>query len=90
MSLPVLVLLLLAGLTAVDATSTRQRCEDAARDVALAVARGEPASSAHLPPGATFAVGHDGDRVRVEVTAPVFAGWRRFTVHADATAAVEQ
>ena len=74
MALPALVLLLLAGLTAVNAVTTQLRCVAAARDVALAVARGEPGAEAgpgNAPDGATIVVIRDGNTVRASVRAPV-------------------
>lgn len=88
-SLPAVVLLLLAGLTAVTAVGTQTRCVDAARDVALALSRGEPRPADHLPSGASVAVNSSGDRIEVTVTAPVFVGWRSLTVSGRAVAAVE-
>jgi TadE-like protein len=89
-SLPAVVLLLLVGLTAVDAVGTQTRCVDAARDVALALARGEPQPSDHLPPGGRVAVDAGDGRIAVTVTAPVFNGWRGgLTVSAHAVAAPE-
>lgn len=44
--LPALMLLLLLGLTAVVAVSTRMQCLDAAREAAIAATRGEPAAEA--------------------------------------------
>lgn len=89
-SLPAVVLLLLAGLTTVDAVGTQTRCVDAARDVALALARGERAPTDHLPSGAGISVSAEADRITVTVTAPVFDGWSDgITVSARAVAAVE-
>ena len=51
MSLPALVLLMLAGLTAVSAVRTQLECVDAAREAARAVARGAP------PPGGPAGAG---------------------------------
>ena len=93
--LPALMLLLLAGLTAVTAVTTRLQCVDAAREGALAAARGDGGSAvAHrvAPPGATVAEGGGGDTVTVSVRAPVkILGARlpRITVDATATAARE-
>jgi hypothetical protein len=85
------MLLLLVGLTAIDAVSTQARCLDAARDIALAVARGEPRPDGRIPAGGQAAVSAAGERVSVEVSAPVFDGWRGgLTVSARAVAAVEQ
>jgi len=72
--LPALLLLLLAGLTAVGAVTAKGQCVDAAREGALAGARGEPASAAAArvaPPGATVEVGAGADEVTVEVRASV-------------------
>ncbi|MGR6316764.1 TadE family type IV pilus minor pilin [Micromonospora soli] len=93
--LPALMLLFFAGLTAVDAVTTRAGCLDAAREAALAAARGEPGSAAgarYAPAGADVSVTVSGDRVTATVRAPVRAlGARlpRFTVSATAVAAVE-
>jgi TadE-like protein len=88
-SLPAVVLLLLAGLSAVDAVATQQRCVDAARDAALAIARGAPASTAHLPSGGRLTVNASGDQITAVVTAPVYAGWHVLRVSGTAVAAVE-
>ncbi|WP_045740518.1 TadE family type IV pilus minor pilin [Actinoplanes rectilineatus] len=71
--LPALLLLMLAGMTAMSAMSTRMQCLDAAREVALAVARGEPSSTAarFAPPGADVRTDVGRDTVTVEVTARV-------------------
>jgi hypothetical protein len=93
--LPGLVLLLLVGLTAVNAVTAKLRCVDAAREAALAAARGQPgvaAGAREAPRGAIVSVTVDGDRVVATVRAPVRAlGARlpRFTVTASASAAVE-
>jgi Flp pilus assembly protein TadG len=93
--LPALVLLLLAGLTAVTAVGTKLQCVDAAREAALAASRGEPGDAAGqrvAPPGATVAVRVDGERVGVVVTAPVRPLGARLpaiTVTATAVAALE-
>lgn len=93
--LPALMLLLFAGLTAIDAVTTRAGCLDAAREAALAASRGEPGSavgSRYAPAGAGVSVGVAADRVTVTVRAPVRAfGARlpRITVSATAVAAVE-
>jgi Flp pilus assembly protein TadG len=74
--LPALTLMLLVGLTAVTAVSTRLQCLDAAREGAIAAARGDsgPAAAARAaPPGAdvSISVGTDtatatvGSRVRM-------------------------
>ncbi|MEO3923902.1 TadE family type IV pilus minor pilin [Micromonosporaceae bacterium B7E4] len=93
--LPALLLLLLAGLTAVNAVTTKGQCVDAAREAALAASRGAPgvpAGARAAPPGAVVSVSVDGDRVVATVRAPVRAlGARlpRLTVSAIAVAAVE-
>ncbi|PZG13064.1 mucin-associated surface protein [Micromonospora craterilacus] len=93
--LPALMLLLLAGLTAVNAVSTKAACLDAAREAALAASRGEEgvaAGSRHAPSGAEVAVVVEGERVRATVRAPVRAlgaDLPALTVVATAVAAVE-
>ena len=93
--LPALLLLLLAGLTAVNAVATRAGCLGAAREAALAASRGQPGGAAGAvaaPAGADVSVSVDGDRVTATVRAPVRAlGARlpRITVTATAVAAVE-
>ena len=72
--LPALILLLLAGLTAVAAVTAKGQCVDAARDGALAGARGDVASAAALrvaPPGAEVDVAGGSETVTVVVRAPV-------------------
>jgi len=93
--LPALVALLLAGLTAVSAVTTQLGCVSAARDAALAAARGEAGDEAGrrtAPAGATVSVTRDGDTVRASVRAPVrpLGGLLpRLSVSASAVAAVE-
>ncbi|HEV7756566.1 MAG TPA: TadE family type IV pilus minor pilin [Mycobacteriales bacterium] len=59
-ALPVLVVLLVAALTAVSAVTTQMRCVDAAREAVRAAARGEVDGAALgrrvAPPGATVTV----------------------------------
>ncbi|TNH30376.1 mucin-associated surface protein [Micromonospora orduensis] len=89
--LPALLLLLLAGLTAVNAVSTQASCLHAAREAALAAARGAGGGSSG-PSGAEVSVTIDGERVRATVRAPVRTlGGRlgRITVSATAVAAME-
>jgi Flp pilus assembly protein TadG len=80
-ALPVLVVLLLAGLWAVGVVVANIRCVDAARDAARAVARGEPAAEAQrigeqaAPPGATVRIDRAGSDVRVVVSAAVDLDW---------------
>ena len=69
-ALPVLVVLLLIGLTGVDATLAKLRCVDAAREAARVAARGESGEAAArrvAPDGATLSVRVEGDVVRVVV-----------------------
>lgn len=93
--LPALLLLLLAGLTAVNAVTAQAGCLHAAREAALAAARGGDGSAAAgraAPPGASVTVSVDGNRVQATVRAPVRTlGGRlpRVTVVATAVAAVE-
>ncbi|SCE81441.1 TadE family type IV pilus minor pilin [Micromonospora mirobrigensis] len=93
--LPALTLLLLAGLTAVDAVITRAGCLDAARAAALAAARGDQGAAVAAgvaPDGADIRLTVDGDRVTVTVRAPVRtlgARLPRLTVVGAAVAAVE-
>ncbi|MDX5456564.1 TadE family type IV pilus minor pilin [Micromonospora tulbaghiae] len=93
--LPALMLLLVAGLTAVNAVGTRVACVDAAREAALAAARGEPgtiAGTRYAPDGAEVTVTVAGDRVTATVRAPVRtlgARLPRLVVSREAVAALE-
>jgi hypothetical protein len=93
--LPAVLVLLLAGLTAVGAVTTKLQCVDAARDAALAAARGEPGTEAgrrSAPDGAdvSVTVGHDTVLVTVRAPVPVLgAGMPGLSVEASAIAAVE-
>jgi Flp pilus assembly protein TadG len=72
--LPALMLLLAVGLTAVSAANAKGRCVDAARDGALAAARGEPArpAAARLAPdGAEIEIAGDDETVTARVRASV-------------------
>ncbi len=72
--LPALVLLLLAGLTAVAAVTPRGQVLHAAREGALAAARdadGGAAAARVAPAGASVTVSHGGDSVTVQVAASV-------------------
>jgi TadE-like protein len=69
--LPALMLLLFAGLTAVTAVTAKGQCVDAAREAALAAARGDPVPARYAPPGASVQLETDGDEVRARVRAPV-------------------
>jgi hypothetical protein len=89
------MLMLLTGLAAVGAVTTKGQCVDAAREGAIAAARGEPGAPAAArvaPPGAWIDVMTGGDTVTVTVRAPVaLLGGRlpRLTVAAVAVAARE-
>ena len=93
--LPALMLLLLAGLTAVSAVTVKGQCLDAARAGALAAARGENAvaTAARIAPaGVDITSGGDADTVSVTVGASVQvlgAHLPVFTVRASAVAARE-
>jgi Flp pilus assembly protein TadG len=79
--LPVLMVLLTTALGAVAAVTAKAECVDAARDAALAVARGET-----VPLGAT--VEFDAETVTARVTTPVPLV-PKLTVQATAVAARE-
>lgn len=93
--LPALVLFLVAGLGAVAATTTKAQCVDAARDAALAAARGESGVAAgrrSAPDGGEVTVIVAGDTVHSRVSAPVRPLGRLLpglVVSAEAVAAVE-
>ena len=95
MAFPVVVLLLLVGITAVGAVLTKLRCVDAAREAARAAARGEAGQEAGqraAPEGASISVVVEGDTVRAVVRAPVrllVPLLPTVTVEADAVAATE-
>jgi hypothetical protein len=97
-ALPVLMLLIMAGLSAVMVLSAHIRAQDAAAEAARALARNDPAAAAALvkatgPSGARLRVSPAGDFVRVEVVATVrliATGWLpSVSVVADAVAARE-
>ncbi len=94
-ALPVLVLFTTVALGAVDAVMTKLECVDAARDAALATARGGNGISAgrnHAPPGATVTTSGDGRAVRAVVSVRVRPMGRfgpSFTVTGEAVAALE-
>jgi Flp pilus assembly protein TadG len=72
--LPALMLMLLVGLTAVSAVSTQLQCLDAAREGAIAAARGDsgPAAAAHTAPaGADVSISIGTDTVTVTVGSQV-------------------
>ncbi len=93
--LPALLLLLFAGITAVDAVTTKAACLDAAREAALAASRGEDGTDAGTriaPEAAVVSIAVHEGRVTATVRAPVRAlGARlpRLTVEAGTVAAVE-
>jgi Flp pilus assembly protein TadG len=93
--MPVLMVLLAVGLTAVTVIAAQMRCVDAAREAARALARGESVSAARSladsagPSGASLTSGTTGDRVQTSVratVAPIGGLFPAFTVHADAVA----
>ena len=94
-ALPILVVLLLAGLTGVDATLAKLRCVDAAREAARVAARGESGDEAArrlAPDGATISVRVEGDVVRAVVRVrvrPLGPRLPDFVVGAESVAAIE-
>ena len=95
MSLPALVLLLFAALTAVVAVRVQGECVDAAREAARAQARGEagvPAGQRVAPDGAAVSVVVEGDTARATVRVriqPLGGRLPGFDVGATAVAAME-
>jgi hypothetical protein len=89
------MLLLLAGLTAVSAVTAKGQCVDAAREGAIAAARGEQGRAAAArvaPDGASITVATGADTATVTVDAPVRVlggALPRLTVSAVAVAAME-
>ncbi|MEV6349817.1 TadE family type IV pilus minor pilin [Actinoplanes sp. NPDC051851] len=72
--LPALMLLLFAGIAAVSAVTARMQCLDAAREAALAEARGEPGGSVAAriaPAGAGIRLGGDAESVTATVSVRV-------------------
>lgn len=97
-ALPVLVLLMAAGITAVLVVGAQLRCVDAAREAARALARGDSMAVARGlarqtgPASATVTVSRSGDRVIVDVagTAAGLGGvLPAFAVHARSVALEE-
>ncbi|NHN55398.1 hypothetical protein G9U51_06320 [Calidifontibacter sp. DB0510] len=82
-AVPAVVLVLVAALTAVQWGVGVVRAQDTARLVARAAARGDPPSALadlvarNAPPGTTWRVAPQGDRVRVRVEVPLrgAGGW---------------
>ena len=93
--LPALMVLLFFGLTAINAVTAQGRCVDAAREGALAAARGGPGvteTARIAPAGAQINLVKDEDTVTVTVRAPVpLLGGHlpAITVRAEAVAARE-
>jgi hypothetical protein len=94
-ALPALVLLLSVALGGIDAVLQHLRCVDAARDAALAAARGEDGDAAArrvAPRGASVTVWVDGDTVRARVSvrvSPLGGHLPAVTVDGEAVAEVE-
>lgn len=95
--LPVLALVVLVGLGAVSAADQQVRAQDAAAEVARAVARGDVAAAGRLfsetaPAGATFTVETSDGRVTATVRAvvrPLGSHVAGFAITERAVAAVE-
>jgi hypothetical protein len=85
-----LALLLFVGVAAVAATQTKLQCADAARDAALAAARGQEgglSAKRTAPDGATITVTINGDLVTATVRAPTrVVGTRLPPIEVSATA----
>lgn len=95
-AIPVLLVLVLAGVYAVRVADMQTRCVDAAREVARAAARDDPRAAALgrmvLPGPVDIAVRRDKDTVTATVTVrvrPVGGTLPSLTISAHATAAVE-
>jgi Flp pilus assembly protein TadG len=72
--LPALMVLVFAGIAAVSAVLTKAQCLDAAREAALAEARGEPwaeVAGRMAPDGADIRVGGDQESVTATVSVRV-------------------
>jgi hypothetical protein len=68
------MVLLFAGLTAVSAVTAKGQCVDAAREAALAAARGDSGRAVadrFAPPNAQIQIEADADAVTVRIRAPV-------------------
>ncbi|SNT57339.1 hypothetical protein SAMN05421812_110123 [Asanoa hainanensis] len=85
-----MALLLFVGVTAVAATQTKLQCADAARDAALAAARGQEgglSANRTAPDGATITISINGDVVTATVRAPArVVGTRLPPIEVSATA----
>lgn len=94
-AMPVLVLLVLFAMTGVSAVVAQLRCFDAAREVALAEARGERSAEVGrgaAPAAATISISTEGELIRVVVRVPVHPFGSRlpgFTVEGSAVSAKE-
>ncbi len=94
-AMPALILLLLFALGAIDAVLARMQCLDAARDAALAQARGADGAAvgrSRAPRGATVTVWVDGDGAHAQVrlrVAPLGRHLPQVDVAAGATADLE-
>jgi Flp pilus assembly protein TadG len=95
MSLPALVLLVFASLTAIMAVRTQLECLDAAREAARAAARGESGTAAGArvaPAGASVSVAETGADVHAVVRVrlnPLGGRLPGFEISATAVAAME-
>ena len=95
-AIPVVVVVLALGLSAVRLGIDEVRCVDAARLAARALARGDSEAAARAaavaaaPPGAGIALSAGGSQVSATVSSGRdLVGWRFLTVHGSATAARE-
>jgi len=95
-AVPVVLVVLALGLSAIRLGIDEVRCVDAARLAARALARGDSEGSARAlavtagPPGASVVVGSTGAEVSATVSASRdLAGWRMLIVRGSATAAKE-
>ena len=96
-AVPVVVVVLALGLSAIRLGIDEVRCVDAARLAARALAQGDSEGSARAlavtagPPGASVVVGSTGAEVSATVSASRdLAGWRMLIVRGSATAAKER
>lgn len=95
MALPVLMIMLGAGLAAVSVAAAHVRALDAAREVARAAARGDVTSAyalaRRIAPGAGVSLSSATDRTTAHVTLVIRppGGWPAITIDATAVAATE-